>query len=210
MGATIRTRSDEVLEAARDTASVIADAQVEQLVQAVQWVELHPGDDDWADQGSWSMRPLELAGEGAPAIDESAVAEFALAVGMKHEPGARFIADALELAHRLPRIWGRVMAGEVPVWKARRVAQSTLSLSLEAAAAVDRHLAIIVRKCSYAEIERQVERARAEHDPAETERRRREAAEQRHVRFHFRSVTADGLVAFDGIADLADAVAFDT
>ena len=86
MAVTARTRTDEVLAAARDTASVIADGQVEQLVQAVQWAALNPGDPD--PQLEWGMQPLELAGEGAPTIDESAVAEFALAVGMKHEPGA--------------------------------------------------------------------------------------------------------------------------
>src|ERR1044071_9572811 len=126
MAATTITRTEQVLVAARDTASVIADAQVEQLVQAVQWAELNPGDPD--PDLEWGMQPLELAGEGAATIDESAVAEFALVIGMKHESGARLIGDALELCHRLPRIWARVLAGEVPVFKARKIAQDTRTL----------------------------------------------------------------------------------
>ena len=207
MTTTSTLTSASVLAAARDTATVIADAQVEQLVQAVQWADLHPGDPD--PELEWGMQPLELAGEGAPTIDESAVAEFALAVGMKHEPGARLIGDALELCHRLPRIWGRVMAGEVAVWRARKIAQDTRTLSAEAAAAVDQRLAIVARNCSWAEIARQVDRARAEHDPDEAERRRLAAAEQRCLEVHYRGITPDGMVPITGYAALADALAFD-
>ena len=46
----------------------------------------------------------------------------------------------MELAYRLPRVWARVLAGEVAVWKARRIAQATASLPPEGAAAVDRAL----------------------------------------------------------------------
>ena len=208
MAATTRTRSVEVLVAARDTAKVIADAQVDQLLQAVQWAELNPGIAP-DPEIEWGMRPTEVAGEGAPTIDESAVAEFALVIGMKHEPGARLLGDAIELAYRLPRIWARVMAGEVAVFKARKIAQDTRTLSLDAATAVDRHLSLIAKKCSWAEIERQIERARAEHDPAEVERRRLIEAEQREVRVDYRALTATGQVPITAWADLADAKAFD-
>ena len=208
MAATTSTRSDEVLVAAHDTASVIADAQVEQLVQAVQWAELNPGVEP-DPEIEWGMRPTEVAGAGAPTIDESAVAEFALAIGMKHESGARLIGDALELAYRLPRIWARTVAGEVAVFKARKIAQDTRTLSMEAAAAVDQRLAIVAKKCSWVEIERQIERAQAEHDPAEAERRRLAEAEQRCVRVEYRALTATGQVPITAWADLADAQAFD-
>ncbi|HEY1117902.1 MAG TPA: hypothetical protein VGE43_09365 [Acidimicrobiales bacterium] len=207
MEATTRTRAEEVLVAARDTATVIADAQVEQLVQAVQWAQLHPGDPD--PEIEWGMQALELAGEGAATIDESAVAEFALAVGMKHEAGARLIGDALELSSRLPRIWGRVLAGEVAVWRARKIAQDTRTLSYDAAAAVDQRLAIVAARCSWAELDRQIEKARAEFDPEEAERRRLAEAEQRCVRVEYRGITADGQVPITGWAGLADALAFD-
>uniref|UniRef100_UPI003F827EE8 DUF222 domain-containing protein n=1 Tax=Actinosynnema sp. TaxID=1872144 RepID=UPI003F827EE8 len=207
MAATTSTRADEVLVAARDTATVIAEAQVEQLVQAVQWAELHPGDPD--PEIEWGRQAPELAGAGAVTIDESAVAEFALAIGMKHEAGARLIGDALELSSRLPRIWARVLAGEVAVWRARKIAQDTRTLSYDAAAAVDQRLAIVAARCSWAELDRQIEKARAEFDPAEAERRRVAEAEQRCVRVEYRGINADGQVPISGWAGLADAVAFD-
>ena len=51
------------------------------------------------------------------------------------------MADALDLVHRLPHTWRRVQTLEVPVWRARRVAQQTHTLSVKAAAHVDRALA---------------------------------------------------------------------
>ncbi|HEY1116127.1 MAG TPA: DUF222 domain-containing protein, partial [Acidimicrobiales bacterium] len=196
MAVTTRTRADEVLVAARDTATVIADAQLEQLVQAVQWAELSPGDPD--PEIEWGMQALELAGEGAATIDEAAVAEFALAVGMKHEAGARLIGDALELSSRLPRIWARVLAGEVAVWRARKIAQDTRTLSFDAAAAVDQRLAIVAQRCTWAELDRQIDRARAEFDPEEAERRRIAAAEQRCLEVHYRGISPDGMVPITG------------
>ena len=117
-----------------------------------------------------------------------------------------YLGDAVELAYRLPRIWARVTAGEVPVWKARKVAQATRALTVEAAAAVDKALYFVLRRCSFAEIDRQVDKARAEHDPAEAERRRVEAAERRHFHVHLKFMTSDGLVPVSGMLDVADAV----
>ena len=51
-------------------------------------------------------------------------------------------------------------------------------------------------------------KARKEHDPVETERRRAEAAEKRHVRVHLGAMTYDGLVPITAMADVPDAVAF--
>ena len=115
----------------------------------------------------------------------------------------------MELAYRLPRVWARVLAGEVAVWKARRIAQATASLPPEGAAAVDRALYFVAARCSYAEIDRQVEKARKEHDPVETERRRAEAAEKRHVQVHLGAMTYDGLVPITAMAHVPDAVAFE-
>src|ERR1044071_3205032 len=113
MAATTTTRTEQVLAAAQSNHRATTDLEIERLLLAVQWAALHPG--EAPDPGAeWAMHELPLAGEGAPTIDESAAAEFALAVGMKHESGLRYLGDALELRHRLPRIWARVMAGEVP------------------------------------------------------------------------------------------------
>ncbi len=69
---------------------------------------------------------LRLAGEGAFMVEEFAVAEVAAALGMS-EPAARaFVGQCVELRDRLPQLWIRVMAGELPAWKARQVAERTI------------------------------------------------------------------------------------
>ncbi|WP_243057029.1 HNH endonuclease signature motif containing protein [Nocardioides sp. SR21] len=208
MAATTTTRTELVLAAARATRSAIADLEAEQLVQALEWAALNPG--DVVDQTrSWEERDLEVAGDGAPTVAEFSIAEFALAVGMNTDAGRVFIGDAVELAHRLPRTWARVLDAEVPSWKARKVAQQTKALPVDAAAFVDRALAPVLHTCTFAQIERTVEAARAEFDPAAAEQRRLADAEHRHLTFYWRQVTSTGQVAVAGIMDLADAVALD-
>ncbi|MCB8957405.1 MAG: hypothetical protein H6529_13130 [Nocardioides sp.] len=200
--------AEQVIAAAIHEHDIETGAAVRKLQLAVEWVRLHPGDEvDTTIE--WGMRELEIAGDGAPTVDEGAVAEFALAIGHSTDSGRRYLGDAVELAYRLPRVWGRVLAGEVAVWKARRIAQATVSLPPEGAAAVDRALYFVAARCSYAEIDRQVEKARKEHDPVETERRRVEAAEKRHVKTHLGAMTYDGLVPITAMADVPDAVAFE-
>ena len=79
---------------------------------AVQWARLHPcpanetpahwGEADLHDEGL-----VPLAGPGAPWVAEFAPANLAAALGITHDAGRQLIADALELAHRLPRLWAR-------------------------------------------------------------------------------------------------------
>ena len=126
MAADTTTREQQLIDAARAARSAITDLEVEQLQRAVEWVELHPGD-EVDTTVEWGMRDLEIAGDGAPTIYEGAVAEFALAIGISTDSGRLYLGDAVELQYRLPRIWAQVTAGVVPVWKARKVAQSSLS-----------------------------------------------------------------------------------
>jgi hypothetical protein len=205
MAATETTRTQQVLAAARATRKSITDLEVEQLTHALDWARLHPGDP--VDETiPWGERDLQVAGDGAPTVAEFAIAEFALAIGISTDSGVAYVGDAVELAHRLPRLWARVTAGQVPVWKARKVAQATKSLPMDAAAYVDRHLAPVAHRCSLAQVERSVEAARAEYDPADAEARRVAAAERRHFDIYLRHVTVEGLVYVDGLLDLADAV----
>ncbi len=200
--------AESVLAAARDRHVVVMRAEIDKLRLAVEWVRLHPGEE--VDTSiEWGMRDLEIAGDGAPTIDEGAIAEFALAIGQSTDAGRGYLGDAVELCHRLPRTWHRELAGEMPVWKARRIAQATRSLPMDGAGFVDTALYFTAHRCSFAEIDRQVEAARNRFDPAETERRRLEAAEQRHLDVHLDRVSADGLVYVDGALELADALALD-
>ncbi len=79
---------------------------------------------------------LELAGPGAPEISEFAVIELAAALGRSTDSGRMLLSDAVEARYRLPKIWQRLLDGQVQVWRIRRVTDLTRSLTAEAAAFV--------------------------------------------------------------------------
>lgn len=208
MTETATTAEEQLLAQVEATRTVIVAHEIDQLRHATDWVLLHPGDQ--VDESiEFGMRDLQIAGEGAPTIDEGAIAEFALAIGMTTDAARTYLGDAVELRFRLPRTWARVMAAEVAVWKARRIAQATTDLPRDGAYAVDRAIHFVARRCSYAEITRQVERARREHDPVEAERRRLRALEARKVRIGLRDATPSGLVHLEATLDSADALALE-
>jgi hypothetical protein len=157
-------RTDQVLAVARAVQADLNALEARRFEIAAEWAALHPGDE--VDESvPWEERELEIAGDGAPTVAEFCIAELAATLGMSSDAGRNFVGDAVETKHRLPRLWTRVMSLEVPVWRARRVAQLTASLPAGAAAYVDRHLAGVIDKCSYAQINRTVEAARTTFDP---------------------------------------------
>ena len=124
---------------------------------------------------------LPLAGPGAPLISDFAVMELSALLGRSLDSGRNYVGQVVELAHRLPQLWARVLDGQVPVWKALRIADSTRLLPEDAAAYVDRQIAPVAHGCSWAQIDRLVEEALVRFDPEAAEERRREANEHRHV-----------------------------
>src|SRR3990170_4222654 len=118
-----------VLAAARERRRVADRAEAELLQLAVQWAIIHPAE-TLDDAETFRLRSggesgLPLAGPGAPLVAEFAVAEFAAAIGMGTEAGKYYVGHALELRYRLPRLWSRLVSGELAAWKARRVADVT-------------------------------------------------------------------------------------
>ena len=132
--------------------------------------------------------------------------EYAAALGMSTDAGKAYLGRALELRYRLPRLWARVVAGELPVWRAGRIADHTISLPAAGAAHVDRHLAPVAHSCSWAQLDRLVEEALVRFDPETAEAKRRAAAESRHFDIEIDQVSYDGTVHIDGEVDLADAL----
>ena len=65
--------------------------------------------------GAYGEAGMPVAGEGAPLVAEFAITEFAAAIGISTDAGKRYVGHALELRHRLPRVWkpgrGRVTCG---------------------------------------------------------------------------------------------------
>ena len=129
--------------------------------------------------------------------------ELITTLGKPDGAGRRWLGKALEVKYRLPRLWARVLDGEVAVWRAMRMAEFTISLPLDAAAFVDQAVSPFAHGLSWAQLERTVEAARAVYDPDEVERRRN--ADPRRFEVRLDQTGIDGFVPIDGLLDLADA-----
>src|SRR3954447_15073569 len=125
-----------VLEKARADRAVADAAEARLLAHACAWADLHPAE-SIGDAVRFGDTPVPVAGPGAPLVAEFCVAEFAAAVGLPTETGKAYLGEAVELRHRLPRVWARVVAGDLAAWRARRIARQTIVLSPAAAGFVD-------------------------------------------------------------------------
>jgi len=109
-------------------------------------------------------------------VAEFATAEFAARLGLSSYAGRELIADALDLAHRLPRLWRRVQALEIRASRARFVARKTRDLPRDQASYVDERVAEFADgRISWSRFELLVEAAVKAADP-ETAVEREEAA----------------------------------
>lgn len=187
---------------------VAADAhEVAILVTAAQWADLHPTESiNDAACLAGTEGEVATAGEGAPLVVEFACAELAVALGVPTEWGARLMGDSLELRHRLPRVWARMTGGQLPAWRARRIAQATRGLSRAAAAWVDAQVAPFAHKIGPAQTDRLVAAAMARFDPEAAEAERARAADGRCFEVDHRQVSFAGTSRVYGELDLADAL----
>ncbi|WP_370239442.1 hypothetical protein, partial [Nocardioides sp.] len=151
---------------------------------------------------------LELAGPGAPEVSEFAVIELAAALGRSTDSGRMLLSDAVEARYRLPKIWQRLVDGQVQVWRVRRVTDLTRGLTAEAAAFVDAHLAHVVHTASFTTVKRLVAEAAARFDPEATEMEEADTQASLHVTLDLATAwtigTASG-VHLSGLLDRADA-----
>ena len=180
------------------------------LKAAAEWADLHPPESvDDAAYVEGTEGEMEIAGEKAPLVAEFACAEFAAAVGIPSAWGTSLVGDALELRHRLPRVWARVMDGDLQVWRARRIAQTTRLVSAQAASWVDRQIARFAHKIGPAQTDRLVAVAIARFDPHLAEQERRAAADRRCFEVDHHQVSFAGTSRVYGELDLADALDLD-
>ena len=156
-------------------------------------------------------------GVGCPGVAEFAPVEFGAVMGMSSGAAASLMGDALALRHRLPRIWAAVLAGNAVSWRACKVARACLSLSVEAAAIVDRRVVGIVNTVTPSKLATIVRAAVWEADPELAKAQAEAAARQQGVfigpsddhgtkRFWVRAAAGD-VIRFDAtIDDLARAL----
>src|SRR3954470_23825713 len=198
-----------VLAFARDRRRAADAAEADLLQDAVIWADLHPAE-SIGEAVRFGDTPVPVAGPGAPLVAEFCVAEFAAAVGLPTETGKAYLGEAVELRHRLPRIWARVGAGDLPAWRARRIARATIALSPAAAGFVDSQVAGFAHRIRPSGVDRLVQEAVVRFMPEEARRRGEAAADGRHAHVHTHQVSFEGTVWVEAEVDLADALDLDT
>ncbi len=141
-------------------------AEVDILHAAARWADLHselaratspllPG----------SEQLVRFGGAGTPSVAEFAPAELGVVLATSTTAAERLVGDALDLRHRLPLLWGRIVAGEVKPWIGRKCAEATRHLSLETVAVVDRRIAKYAHALSWGRIEAIIQACWLECDP---------------------------------------------
>ncbi|MGZ4476696.1 MAG: DUF222 domain-containing protein [Nocardioides sp.] len=191
-------------------------AEAELLAIAAHWADLHavlPGADVAAAGLGAQLRIggverlVPLAGEGTPEVAEFAPAELGAALGMTTYAAGVLVGNALELRHRLPRLWARVMEGTLPAWRACQVAEHTKALNAEAARFVDTQVAAVAHRIGLRRLLALVDAAVKRHDPSLAAEREKAAAETRGV--WCSDEMTDGTRSIRIEADALDAEAFD-
>jgi hypothetical protein len=196
-------------------------AAAQQLVLAARWADLHPPE-SIHDAAAFTVPGCEheepIAGEGAPLGAEFCVAELGTTLGITTTAAKKLIGHALELRHRLPRLWAQVHAGQVPAWRARAVADTTIhaspALTREAAGFVDAQVAAVAGRVGSAQLDRLVaETIRryglATADPASDPEDGYLHVDPRHVTVDTDDVHYAGTLRIEAEVDIADALDLD-
>ena len=217
----------DALSPASLLASIAASRAVEnaeaarQLDLAARWADLHPPESihsaaAFTVPGSEHEEPI--AGEGCPLVAEFCIAELGTTLGVSTVTAKKLVGQALELRHRLPRLWALVQAGRVPAWRARGVAEATIhaapALTPDAAAFVDAQVAAVAGKIGTAQLDRLVAEAikrfdLAQPDPAADPEDGYLFVDPRHVTVHDQDVHFAGTVRIEAEVDLADSIDLD-
>ncbi|RNM13033.1 DUF222 domain-containing protein, partial [Nocardioides pocheonensis] len=207
------TAAGAVLGSIRQARAEANAAEARVLATVLEWAHLHVVDDldDAATlvTGTGRDTGIPIAGEGAPLVSEFAVWELAAALGLSIESGRNLVAQALELAHRLPKTWARVQAGSLAPWRAKRIADATLHLNQEAAGFVDAQVAPFAHKTGPTQTQRLVDQAIALFMPELAAEQRDRSAEQRYFAIDHDQVSFAGTSRVHGELDLADAIDLD-
>jgi hypothetical protein len=155
--------ASDLLVLARDRKAAEDQAAAELLEVAARWADLHPPESIHA-AAAFTVPGCEheepIAGQGCPLVAEFCIAELGAVLGISPTSAKKLIGHALELRHRLPRLWTQVHAGQVPAWRARTIAETTIhtspALTAEAAAWVDAQVAAVAGRVGPAQLDRLV------------------------------------------------------
>lgn len=207
----------DVIGAVRDARARAQQAEADIYRLALAWADAHPalpGEEVWhaAQLSTGADGDLEDAGWfGIPGVRWDAPAAFAAANAMSTTAGRAFLRDALVLRHRLPRLHARVISGDVPVWRARRVAGLVLGRPVDVVAHVDSAIADRAEALGVAALDRALDEAmlRLYPEERELELEQFQALDSRHAILDERSINHTGIADMWLRADLPDLQDFD-
>jgi len=173
------------------------------LVGVGQWAVLHNADSVDVAYGADSRvlpgteQAKRVGGDGTPEVAEFAVDELGVYLGLPTLTAKNLLGDVLDLGHRHPLLWARVLdtatcdrvdreatAAACPQgWQARWVARRcrAAGLSLEAAQWVDRQSAHLLGSMAWGAVKDRVNELVLRADPALAEERRRAREAERKV-----------------------------
>ncbi|MDT0188152.1 DUF222 domain-containing protein [Microbacterium sp. ARD31] len=208
----------DLLALARDRKAAEHRAAADLLLVAARWADMHPPESihsaaTFATPGCEHEEPI--AGVGAPLVAEFCIAELGAVLGLSSGAAKKLIGHALELRHRLPRLWTQVQSGLVPAWQARIVAETTIHttprLTVEAAGFVDAQVAAVAGRVAPAQLDRLVAEAikrydLAEADPASDPEDGHLHVDPRHVTINDEDVHFAGTMRIEAEVDIADAL----
>jgi hypothetical protein len=169
--------------------------------------------DKWEAAGNKLVR---LGGDGAPPVQDLPLCELAIARGITEASARGRVAEALDLAHRLPGYWAGLRAGKGAVWVGRRIARMSRHLDREQIREVDAAVTEAIDESPgrvVAIAEAAVLRADPEHArQVEEERRRRRClvigrSEEDGLRAVFARIAAGDAAWIDAMVErIADAL----
>ena len=187
-------------------------AEADVLTLAALYAAQHPvatlDDDVHGEMNSDRLDPTEAAG-----VAEEAVAALGAVLDVPYGTAGQLLADAVELTHRLPRLWTLVQAGRLSPWKARMVAAATTGVCDAAADQVDRQVAATGARNRIpgpGPLRALVHDALWSHDPDLAEGREQAAFEHRGVWVDHTDATSTGTSRLSAVLDTADALDLDT
>ncbi|HYI53211.1 MAG TPA: HNH endonuclease signature motif containing protein [Microlunatus sp.] len=151
------------------------------LVMAAAWADAH-STVDHSDGGPLVEQLVPIGPVGCPLVAETAAAGLVLPFQTSVQGVRGWIADALNLRHRLPQLWARVVAGEVHHWKAREIAQQTARLNPVTAGMVDGQITRWVEQLPWASLLRALQAIILQVDEDAYQERDVLAAAQREVK----------------------------
>ena len=204
------------------TARQLEDRAAADLLEvAARWADLHPPESihpaaAFTVPGHEHEEPI--AGPGSPLVAEFCIAELGAVLGISTTAAKKLVGHALELRHRLPRLWAQVQSGRVAPWRARLVAETTIhsspALTVAAVRWLDSQVAAVAGRVGTAQLDRLVAETikrfdLASADPASDPEDGYLSVDPRHATLHDEDVHFAGTMRFEAELDLADALDLD-